>query len=62
MTKTLAQYLRDRNAATEAWVAEDPTNRWAGMYTEDLTHWAETGVLTESGHERLLGGQGGRRA
>jgi hypothetical protein len=46
MTKTLAQYLRGRNAATEAWVAEDPTNRWAGMYTEDLTHWAEIGVLT----------------
>lgn len=46
MTKTLAQYLRDRNAATEAWVAEDPANRWAGLYTEDLAHWAEIGVLT----------------
>jgi len=45
MTKTLAQYLRDRNAATEAWVAEAP-DRWAGMYTEDLAHWAEIGVLT----------------
>lgn len=46
MIKTLAQYLRERNAATEAWVAEDPTNRWAGTYTEDLAHWAEIGVLT----------------
>ena len=44
--KTLAQYLRERNAATEAWVAEDPDNRWAGTYTEDLAHWAEIGVLT----------------
>ena len=44
--KTLAQYLRERNAATEAWVAEDPSNRWAGLYTEDLAHWAEIGVLT----------------
>lgn len=44
--KTLAQYLRERNAATEAWVAEDPANRLAGMYTEDLAHWAEIGVLT----------------
>lgn len=44
--KTLAQYLRERNAATEAWVAEDPSNRWAGTYTEDLAHWAEIGVLT----------------
>lgn len=46
MSKTLAQYLRERNAATEAWVAEDPDNRWAGTYTEDLAHWAEIGVLT----------------
>lgn len=43
---TLAQYLRERNAATEAWVAEDPDNRWAGTYTEDLAHWAEIGVHT----------------
>ena len=46
MSKTLAQYLRERNAATEAWVAEDPDNRWAGTYSEDLAHWAEIGVLT----------------
>lgn len=45
MTITLAQYLRERNAATEAWVAEAP-GRWAGTYTEDLAHWAEIGVLT----------------
>lgn len=43
---SLAQYLADRNAATLAWVAEDPANRWAGTYTEDLAHWAEIGVLT----------------
>lgn len=46
MEKSLAQYLAERNAATLAWVAEDPTNRWAGTYTEDLAHWAEIGVLT----------------
>ena len=43
---SLASYLADRNAATLAWVAEDPANRWAGTYTEDLAHWAEIGVLT----------------
>lgn len=43
---TLAAYLRDRNAKTEAWVAEDPDNRWAGTYTEDLAHWDEIGVRT----------------
>jgi len=46
MTQTLTQYLADRNASTLAWVAEDPDNRWAGTYTEDLAHWAEIGVLT----------------
>jgi len=45
MIKPLDQYLRERNAATEAWVAEAP-GRWAGLYTEDLAHWAEIGVLT----------------
>lgn len=49
---TLAQYLRDRNAKTEAWVAEDPDNRWAGMYTEDLSHWAEMGIETVAQLER----------
>ena len=41
MENTLAEYLRERNVQTEAWIAEDPANRWAGMYTEDLSHWAE---------------------
>lgn len=44
--QTLAQYLRARNAVTKAWVAEDPANRWAGLYTEELSHWAEYGVFT----------------
>ena len=52
MTQTLAQYLRERNAKTEAWVAEDPDNRWAGMYTEDLSHWAEMGIYTVAQLER----------
>ena len=52
MTQTLAEYLRERNAKTEAWVAEDPANRWAGMYTEDLSHWAEMGITTVAQLER----------
>jgi hypothetical protein len=43
---SLASYLAGRNSATLAWVAEDPANRWAGTYTEDLAHWAEIGILT----------------
>ena len=52
MIQTLAEYLRERNAKTEAWVAEDPANRWAGMYTEDLNHWAEMGITTVAELER----------
>jgi hypothetical protein len=43
---TLAEHLGALNAKTLAWVAEDPANRWAGTYTEDLAHWAGIGVLT----------------
>ncbi len=49
---SLASYLADRNAATLAWVAEDPANRWAGTYTEDLAHWAEYGVFTVAQFKR----------
>lgn len=48
----LALYLRERNAKTEAWVAEDPDNRWAGTYTEDLAHWAEAGIFTVAQFKR----------
>lgn len=49
---TLAEHLRNINAKTEAWVAEDPDNRWAGLYVEDLEHWAELGVTTVQQFER----------
>lgn len=42
----LADALASRNAATLAWVAEDPSNRWAMTLVEDLAHWAEVGVTT----------------
>jgi hypothetical protein len=43
---TLAEHLAALNAEKLAWVAEDPDNRWTGLYMEDLAHWAEIGVLT----------------
>lgn len=49
---TLAQYLRSLNAKTEAWIAEDPTNRWAGLIVEDLSHWAEMGIHTVAQFKR----------
>lgn len=52
MQMTLAQYLAQRNAETLAWIAEDPSNRWAGLIVEDLAHWAEQGILTVRDFQR----------
>ena len=48
----LRTYLEARNAETEAWVNEDPSNRWAGLYVTDLEHWAEYGIHTVEQFER----------
>lgn len=51
----LALALATRNAATLAWVAEDPANRWACTLVEDLDHWAKNGVTTaDELHHYLL--------
>ena len=44
--------LAKRNAKTEAWVAEDPKNRWAGLYSMDEAHWVERGITTLEDLER----------
>jgi hypothetical protein len=44
--------IKARNAKTKAWVAEDPGNRWAGLYPEDEAHWAERGITTLADLER----------
>lgn len=49
---TLLELIESKNAKTAAWVAEDPANRWAGMITTDLDHWAEYGVHTAEDYER----------
>jgi hypothetical protein len=49
---TLAELLASKNAETLAWIAEDPSNRWAGLIVEDLAHWAEIGVHTVEDYER----------
>lgn len=49
---SLDTYLAALNAKTLAWVAEDPANRWAGLLTEDLSHWAEYGVFTVAQFKR----------
>lgn len=52
MTNTLAQHLAALNAEKRAWVAEDPDNRWTGLYVEELDHWAEMGVTTVAQFKR----------
>ena len=49
---TLAEFLAAKNAETLAWIAEDPDNRWAGLLTEDLAHWAEIGIHTVAQYRR----------
>jgi hypothetical protein len=46
MTNELLAHIRDLNAKSAAWVAEDPKNRCAGMLTEDPIHWNLIGVTT----------------
>jgi hypothetical protein len=48
----LQNLLLVRKAETEAWVAEDPQNRFAGWLTTDLSHWIEMGVNSVEDLER----------
>lgn len=50
----LVAHIEALNAEKAAWVAEDPTNRWAGMITTDVDHWAEYGVFTVEDYERHM--------
>jgi len=48
----LMAHIKAENAKTQAWVAEDPKNRWAGLYPEDEAHWVERGITTVEDLER----------
>ena len=48
----LLKEIKARNVKTKAWVAEDPKNRWAGLYPEDEAHWVERGITTLEALER----------
>ena len=45
-TTALLAHIQGLNAATLAWVAENPTQRWACTYTEDMSHWLDMKVST----------------
>lgn len=44
--KELIQHLEALNAEKLAWLAEDPENRWTGLYITDEEHWLERGIST----------------
>lgn len=48
----LATYIAEQNAKTQAWIDEDPKNRWASMIITDLAHWAEYNVHTVEDFQR----------
>jgi len=52
MLNELITEIKKRNAKTQAWVAEDPKNRWAGLYPEDEAHWVERGITSLADLER----------
>lgn len=48
----LIDYIEAQNAKTQAWIDEDPTNRWAGMITTDESYWNEGGIFTVDDYVR----------
>ena len=52
VTQELLNHIKSRNVETRAWVAEDPKNRMAGLYSEDVAHWEDRGIATLEELER----------
>ena len=48
----LMAHIKAENAKTKAWVAEDPANRWSGLYPEDEATWIERGITNLVDFER----------
>jgi hypothetical protein len=42
------------NAETQAWIDEDPANRWAGIFHTDIPHWNESGIYTAEDFDAYL--------
>jgi hypothetical protein len=52
--KSLVKKIAELNAKTEAWVAEDPQNRFGGLLSTDLDHWKEYDINTGEELEHYL--------
>lgn len=50
----LISHIRQENAKLEAWVAEDPENRFAGMITDEIDHWRDYGIHSVEQYEKYM--------
>ena len=50
----LIKHIEKINAKTQAWIDEDPGNRWAGMITTDPKHWEDYGISTPAEYDRYM--------
>jgi hypothetical protein len=48
----LIAHIKNINAETQAWIAESPETRWAGIICEDPAHWAGYDIFTVEDFER----------
>ena len=53
-SRALVKHLDALNSDSEAWVAEDPENRIAGMLVTVPDHWADYDVYTPEEFDRYL--------
>ena len=53
-SRALVKHLEAINAKSEAWVAEDPENRFAGSLVTVPDHWADYDVYTPEEFDRYL--------
>jgi len=52
---TLAERIDQINAKTQAWIDEDPENRWDGMLMTDVDRWYDTyGISTADQLDKYL--------
>jgi hypothetical protein len=49
---TLANHIAALNAKAQAWIDEDPNNRWMCQYISDIGYWNSIGVHTVEDFER----------
>jgi hypothetical protein len=49
---TLANHIAALNAKAQAWIDEDPTNRFMCQYISDIAYWNSIGIHTVEDFER----------